>query len=257
MKDYVDPRLNFLAKTVDEIEMMRKTTENRLRVFTRDEPDSDGQVRGLGWVEDDPRLDSLQRTLDSIQEAEKRAVSELEKHMRTSAFGPFLEESVGIAAKGLGRLLGATGDPYVHPAQYNDGELVEPERPRKVSELWSYCGWVPFRKRQKGQLANWSVEGKMRSFIIAEAAIKLTGEPDKNGKTRARSPYRDVYDRRKAHTEGRVHSVECPPCGPKGSPAQPGDPWSDKHRHIDAVRIVAKELLKDLWLESRDLHEEE
>lgn len=257
MRDLVDPRLSFLAKTVDEIELMRKTTENRLRVFTRDEPDSDGVVRGFGWAPDDPRLESMHRTLASVHTAERSAVLELERHMRASPFAGFLEASPGVAAKGLGRLLGAIKDPYVRPAQYFEDGSVQPQRARMVSELWSYCGWVPFRKRERGRVANWSSEAKMRSFVIAEAAIKLDGAPDKNGKPRARSPYRDVYDERKQSTQGRVHAVECLPCGPKGKPAQSGDPWSDKHRHIDAVRIVAKELLRDLWLEARDLHGED
>jgi hypothetical protein len=65
---------------------------------------------------------------------------------------------------------------------------------------------------------------------------------------------RETYDKRKAATEGRVHATECVRCGPSGKPAQPGSPWSDAHRHADALRIVSKELLKQLWRAARDIH---
>jgi hypothetical protein len=65
---------------------------------------------------------------------------------------------------------------------------------------------------------------------------------------------RETYDKRKAATEGRVHATECVRCGPSGKPAQAGSPWSDAHRHADALRIVSKELLKQLWRAARDIH---
>jgi hypothetical protein len=65
---------------------------------------------------------------------------------------------------------------------------------------------------------------------------------------------RELYDQRKAATEGCVHATPCVRCGPAGKPAQPGTPWSDGHRHADALRIVSKTLLKDLWLAARDIH---
>lgn len=33
--------------------------------------------------------------------------------------------------------------------------------------------------------------------------------------------------------------------------AAPGSPWSDAHRHADALRIVGKRFLIDLWVASR------
>ncbi len=100
-------------------------------------------------------------------------------------------------------------------------------------------------KRRKGQRANWSGQAKMRAHLVAESCMK-----------QRRSPYRDLYDKRKNNTEGRTHVAPCPQCGPKGKPAQVGSPWSDGHRHADALRIVAKEILRDLWREARQLHEQ-
>ncbi len=97
-------------------------------------------------------------------------------------------------------------------------------------------------RRRKGQRANWSTVAKMRAYLIAESCMK-----------QRRSPYRDLYDQRKAATEARRHQVPCTQCDGKGSVAI-GTPWRDGHRHADALRIVAKAILRDLWLAARDVH---
>jgi hypothetical protein len=70
-----------------------------------------------------------------------------------------------------------------------------------------------------------------------------------------RSPYRAIYDARRAATADRVHETPCVRCGPSGKPAQPGTPWSAGHQLADALRIVSKEILKDLWREAKRIHE--
>lgn len=50
------------------------------------------------------------------------------------------------------------------------------------------------------------------------------------------SPYRVVYDRRRAHT-----AVTRPD-------------WTDGHSHNDAVRVAAKAILRDLWRAAREFH---
>jgi len=62
-----------------------------------------------------------------------------------------------------------------------------------------------------------------------------------------RSPFRDVYDIRRMVTADRVHAAPCVRCGPKGKPALEGSPWSLAHQNADALRIVGKEILRDLW----------
>jgi hypothetical protein len=64
-------------------------------------------------------------------------------------------------------------------------------------------------------------------------------------------PYRRVYEARRRVTLNRVHAEPCVRCGPSGHPAQAGSPWSDAHRHADALRIVGKAILRDLWLAAR------
>ena len=48
-----------------------------------------------------------------------------------------------------------------------------------------------------------------------------------------RSPYRAVYDARRARTD-ETHTE-----------------WPDWHRHKDAMRVTAKQIVKDLWRVSR------
>lgn len=60
-------------------------------------------------------------------------------------------------------------------------------------------------------------------------------------------PYRAVYNNRRAETFDRVHDKPCVRCGPSGNPAEAGSPWSKTHQHADALRIVGKEILADLW----------
>lgn len=108
-------------------------------------------------------------------------------------------------------------------------------------------------KRKKGERANWSANAKSRAFLIAESCVKA-GKAPADG-SRPNSPYYQMYADRKAHTEDRVHVVACVRCGPSGKPAAVGSPWSLAHRHADALRIVAKEILKGLWVEARRIHE--
>lgn len=69
-----------------------------------------------------------------------------------------------------------------------------------------------------------------------------------NRAPRRRSPYRDTYEAARATYVDRVHATECVRCGPSGKPAQIGSPWSDGHQHAAALRLVGKEILRDLWL---------
>ena len=77
---------------------------------------------------------------------------------------------------------------------------------------------------------------KMLVHLNAESCMKTMS-----------SPYRLVYERVRQDVTDKVHTVECVRCGPSGKPAQPGAPWSPGHQHAHALRIVGKEILRDLW----------
>lgn len=97
------------------------------------------------------------------------------------------------------------------------------ERPN-VAKLWAYCGLHVIAgerpKRRRGEQCNWSVTAKMRARLCAESCIK-----------KAHSPYRPIYDRERAKWAERD--------------------TTDLHKHNHALAVVAKAILRDLWIESR------
>lgn len=173
----------------------------------------------------------------------------------------------GIGEHLLARLLGHLGHPVIaEPYQWMDdapdGHVCIPERcgvrhlvalepyERSLRQLWTYCGHgAPVRRRkgmsQDDALGLGSSRCKMLVHLLAEATIKCRPEPTTNPEARAGSVrvdaspltgdrkfhYRRVYDARKASTVDRG--------------------WTDGHRHADALRIVGKEILRDLWTTAR------
>jgi hypothetical protein len=269
-----DPFLALAADVLDDTEATKIANENRLRQLTRTAVDSDGEERGFGLDESHPDVANLAALVALLGQVEHQAVLQLQRKMRKHPLGPWIKSQKGVGDKQAARLLAVIGDPY-----WNDLH----NRPRTVSELWAYSGLhvlpasqigigtqdtfaggdsspaggdssqashadhVAFAgvaaRRQKGTKANWSTLAKTRAYLISESML--------------RAGNREVYDKRKAATEGRLHGAPCVRCGPKGKPAQPGSPWSDGHRHADALRIQSKELLKGLWREAKRLHEEQ
>jgi hypothetical protein len=290
-----DPLLALAADVLDDLERVRIANENRLRQLTRDETDADGKERGFGLTLDHPdvkRLAALVRALKCERKAaaekhrgcclEHDAELNLKRQLRAHPLGPWVKQARGVGEKQAARLLTSIGDPYIRPEIQRDDGTVEPTRPRRVSELWSYCGYHVLRTghgsgathdrgagsghtggspdhgtadaqgvgvgvaatRARGQRANWSADAKMRAHLVAVSIVKAGG------------PYRDVYDTARTKYDDATHHTECKRCGPSGKPAQPGSPISAGHQHARALRAVAKEVLKDLWREAKRLHEE-
>jgi hypothetical protein len=266
-----DPFLALAADILDDLEHTRIANENRLRQLTRSEADADGEERGFGLDESHPDVARLAAMVEALARLEHDATLNLQRLMRKHPLGPWCKAQRGIGEKQAARLLAAIGDPYWHSLE---------DRPRTVSELWAYCGYHTLpashwrlgiqstsaggsdsagsdqgmpcaqtasvaARRQRGQRANWSAIAKTRAYLIAERCMVAGGW------------YREVYDKRKAATEGRLHVAPCVRCGPSGHPAQPASSWSAGHRHADALRITAKAILRDLWREAKRIHEEE
>lgn len=240
--------LNMMTAQLDDLETLRIAVSNRLRILTTplDKMDKDGQTRGFGLVHGvDPELPPVEHTLAETIRLEAYYIKEIEAYMRKSPWADFLKDPMtkGVGAKQLARLLGATGDPAWHVAQ---------DRPRRVSELWSYCGYSVVNgaapRREKGKKANWSQDARSRARMIAEKTLIPKGHY-----------YTDIYLPTKAHYQGAVHTRECAQCGKAadkktgapGVPALPTTPLKPGHIHARALRAVSKELLKDLWIEAR------
>lgn len=234
-----DPTLALLAEVLDDLERTRIANENRLRQLTRpfDQEDKDGITgRGFGLDERHPAVARLKAVVEGIAALEKQAEKNLTIALRAHPLHPWIKAQRGIGDKQAARLLASIGDPYWNTLE---------DRPRLVSELWSYCGWVPGRRRQRGQQANWSSDAKMRSYLVAVSCMKQPSG----------TRYRDIYEARRLVTADRVHAEECKRCGPSGKPAQPGSPWNAGHQLTDALRVVAKEILRDLWKEAKKIHD--
>lgn len=234
-----DPTLATLAALLDDIEGNRKAHANRVRILTADEPDEDGVIRGFGLDESHPAVGILSGLGDQLAALEHQTVLALQRAMRQHPLAPWQKQAKGVGEKQLARLLASIGDPYLRTMP--DGT----EQPRTVSQLWAYCGLHVVAggdpghapsdtqppaagvaaRRQKGQKANWNTDAKTRAYLIATSIVKQTG-----------SPYRAIYDARREHT------------------AETHPDWTPGHSHNDALRIVSKAILRDLWRAARTYH---
>lgn len=285
----LDPTLNMCADVVDDLERTRIANENRLRQLTRNAEDSDGNERGFGLDESHPDVARLSALVDGLAKLEHDAIKNLQRAMRKHPLGPWVKSKKSVGEKQAARLLASIGDPYwntltdsprtvsqlwaycgLHTLPVSQGAVDTHVTGAGGDQLGSHPGHYPddnhkthaqvAAKRSKGQKANWSANAKMRAWNIAGSTIKGTDPACKTEDGYAHvegcgcSPYRLVYDRRKEATVDRTHAADCVRCGPAGTPAKADTPWSDAHRHADALRIVSKELLKDLWKASREIH---
>lgn len=251
-----DPVLGVLADVLDDLEGIRIANTNRVRILTRNEADGDGEERGHGLTEDHPEVAKLILTVKAMEQLEHDATLNLQRAMRKHPLGQFVKRTAGLGEKQAARLIATIGDPA-----WNDLH----NRPRTVSELWAYCGFHVVHagghrsngdqiltapgvapKRTRGQKSNWSEDARKRTWLIATSCMK---QPSGN-------EYRDVYERARAKYADATHPADCVRCGPTGKPALTGSPLSAGHQHARALRLVSKAILRNLWIQSRDLHQE-
>lgn len=219
-----DPTLSTIASLLDDIEGLRKAQSNRLRILTATEPDEDGITRGFGLDETHPGVQTTQALIDQLEAVEHQTILALQRAVRQHPLAAWQKQARGVGEKQFARLLAATGDPYMRTTETGS-------EPRTVDQLWAYCGLHlhgdEAARRRKGQVSNWSTDAKTRAYLISTSIIKAGG------------PYREVYDKRRART------------------AESHPDWTDGHSHNDALRIVSKRVLRDLWRAARDWHNSE
>lgn len=270
-----DPAMGMLAQQLNDLEGLRKAQANRVRILTRTDIDKDGELRGFGLPEDNPTVLTLGHLLDGIESLEHETVLALQRTMRIHPLGAWQRSQKGVGEKTLARLLAVIGDPYVR---------MDTREPRTVSQLWAYCGLHTLpnpdfagtndssdtharrvsgaltsesnhfnrdallvsvapgqflaARRRKGVQSNWSTEAKTRAYLISEALVKAGVRKDKEtGERTALTDYAQLYIDRRAHT------------------AETHPEWTPSHSQNDAMRILSKSLLKNLWREAKRIHE--
>jgi hypothetical protein len=163
------------------------------------------------------------------------------------------------SAKGLAVIVGLA--PGRHSGAL--GDFATKER------LWKRLGLSVINGRRQGNpgplanAADWTehAHNKLRRselWVIGTNLFRAQwrGDKDADGKDPRKSgkpvavpahaigPYGEVYARRRAHTEPRIAvTAHLPNINKKMHP----DRWTPKRCHNDAVRIMTKQLVEDLW----------
>lgn len=229
--------LRLAAELFDRAQLERIAVSNLIR-----RPQDGGNIDPVFFVEHLARLEvtehqarlMMRRTYRRVVPAELRA---------------WQQQAKGVGDDLFARLLGHLGDPYIATPHYWDGSgsarvlMVEQPRVRTIAQLWQYAGHGAPARRVRGMSADdLAAQGnpmlKMLVHLNAKACMKQT----------AGSHYRDVYTTTREAVAEKLHSATCVRCGPSGRPAEAGSPWSPGHQHAHALRIVGKELLRDMWL---------
>lgn len=214
--------LRAMAAVFEDVQRTRIAIENRVRTAPIDAELVGGSLEGLRATEHQLGL-MLRRTYRTMVEAEIVA---------------WQKATPGIGEHLLARLLGAIGHP-VH-TRVHAWEGTGPDRVlvvvgdvnRRVSDLWSYCGHGDAtRRRRRGMTAEQAAatgntRAKVITHLLAESCLKQ----------KARSPYGPVYDAARERYQDR-------------------EGWTAGHQHAAALRLVGKELLRDLWRAARSTQE--
>lgn len=212
--------LRDLARTLDDLESTRIKIENRILSSVQHE-----------------RLPAHHEAemLEAIRRAEHCAVLDLQRLIRTHPlWNGFAKGVKGCGEKLFARLLAEIGDPatgsrghWVKETLVREDEttferrtwVVDEEFPRTVSQLWRYCGLDPTAKIKKGATAEEVLRsgkpGARKSLYLISTSMLKSGN-------------RDVYDTRRQMTADR-------------------EGWTKGRSHNDALRLTAKEFVKDLW----------
>ena len=246
METTVHSALRAASDTLDDLEMLRIATGNRVNALTRSGPDADGIVRGYGLDVRDPMVAVATLTHEGLIREEKALIKSLEAEVKRTPYAEWIATHRGIGAKTVARLLGSLGDPYMNEVT---GE------PRTLRQLWAYAGLAvdngvarhPGKGASQAEVfASGKGEVKKRAWLIVEGIVKQ-GRGEK---------YREIYDAEKVKYADTVHASECARCTPAGRPPAPvGSPLKPGHIDARARRHVSKEILRDLWLIARAHHE--
>jgi hypothetical protein len=186
-----------------------------------------------------PRIVVLARLTDQARAAFDEQRDETEKLLCTMAkqlpVWPWIEAIPGVGALGLATIVGEVGplDRYPNVAKlwkrigHNTIHGLAPStwkfdswRPRALTkEEWTEAGFSGERYAQVSQVAQFLW---MKQWTGKNKTEDGVGKPD--------GPYGEIYFKRRQHT------------------AETHPEWTDLHAHKDALRIMMKQFLKNLWV---------
>lgn len=230
--------LRTVAAQAENIERVLLALENQARAFKAD-----------GWPE--PVFAAHQSYSAALRKERAGLMRRLGETMKGTALGEFVTETHGLG----NALLFVVGMlPPLH-------EFANPAKVWKYTGLHVDGGRAP--RRRAGETAGFS--SRLRAYAIyrvAEPIVKIGG------------PYRAIYDERKArtqvtHPDMLEEGAGCEYCDlaysrSKASRAEKnlvrerkavgfdcaavgGVHWTAGHRHADALRVLAKAILRDAW----------
>lgn len=167
-------------------------------------------------------LATVGMAIEPCQKARHNVELDMKRAVRKLPIFAWTKSVHGLGELGLAVILAETGDLSAYP---------------KKGHVWKRLGLAPFEGkaystwRMKGGLSaeEWTEAGyspRRRAEIYA-----VISEPLFRAQSVVQGPYRAVYDRRRAHT------------------AESRPDWTKAHSHMDALRVMTKSLLRDLWRE--------
>lgn len=167
---------------------------------------------------------AIGQAIEPLEAARAAVERDMKRTVRALPAYAWVKNVHGLGELGFAVILGEAGDLSAYP---------------KKGHLWKRLGLAPFEghaystwRRQGGLTAeDWVAAGyspRRRAEIYA-----VVSEPLFRQQSVVAGPYRAAYDRRRAAT------------------AEAHPDWTKAHSHMDALRVMTKLLLRDLWQEWR------
>jgi hypothetical protein len=169
-------------------------------------------------------LATVAAAIDPCTHARHEIEKEMKRIVRTMPIFEWAKSVKGLGELGLAVILAETGDLGGYP---------------KKGHVWKRLGLAPFDGKS---YSTWRKEGGLTADQWTEAGYSprrraeiyaVISEPLFRANSVAQGPYRAIYDRRREAT------------------AIAHDDWTPMHSHMDALRVMTKYLLRDLWREWR------
>jgi hypothetical protein len=185
--------LRTVVDTYTQTQKLRIEIGNRLAAVTRE-------------VDSGPPPSGLSALHDRLLEAEEALVADMGETLEHHKAMPWLSQVRGVGPTLAGKMLGLIGE---------IGSFDT------VSKLWRFAGFAVIdglRERPvKGEKLHYSIRLKTTLYLVGGSFLKSD------------SPYREVYDRARAHYDT----------------TRPD--WTKAHRHLAAMRKMEKLFLSHLW----------